>query len=177
MMGLPAAQSQRMHAHTIAEIYVILRGRVVSIDGNGGREIAGPLDCLYMPPGCFHTTRALVTEDVEFLWLHDRQEPEGAARYADEPPPSPEMRLVRFEDLDPSWEGPQAKEVGCLRWAVSWVGAATGTDLNPGTSIASDTVALGLMGLLPANAQPVRSQPCGVVYVVARGQSVASVGE
>ena len=163
LMGLPAAQAQRMHAHTIAEIYVILGGRVVSFDGNGNREIAAPLDCLYMPPGCSHATRAVADADASFLWLHDRQEPEGAARYSDAPEACPAMRLIRFQDLEASWDGHQAKEVGFLRWAVTWV--------------RSDTVALGLMGLLPANAQPLRSLPCAVVYVVARGRVVATVGE
>ena len=73
------------------------------------------------------------------------------------------MRIIRFDDLEPSWDGDQAKEVGFLRWAVTWV--------------RSDTVALGLMGVLPANAQPLRSLPCGVVYVVARARVVATLGE
>jgi mannose-6-phosphate isomerase-like protein (cupin superfamily) len=167
MMGLPAAQSQRVHRHTIAEIYVILRGRVVSFDGNGGREVAGPLDCLFMPPGCFHATRALPDEDVEFLWLHDRQEPDDVAQYSDDPTPCPPMRLVRFEDLDPSWDAARAKEVGTLRWNARWVGGAGAG------SVPSETVELGLLGLQEANRLPLRAHASALSYFVVRGEVVA----
>lgn len=178
VMGLPVAQAQRLHCHTIAEIYVVFKGRVVSFDGNGNREVAGPLDCLYMPPGCYHATRACGDEDVEFLWLHDRQEPLGVADYPEEEQvPCPQMKTVRFEDLVPSWGGHQAKEVGHLRWLASWVGATTGLDLNPGTSVSSDNIALGFMGILPANKQPMRTQACAVAYFVAQGHVVVSIGE
>lgn len=175
MMGLPAAQAQRLHSHTIAEIYVVLKGRVISSDGNGNREVAGPLDCLYMPPGCYHATRARGDEDVEFLWLHDRQEPLGSAEYPEEPVPCPEMKMVRFEDLVPSWGAHQAKEVGYLRWLASWVGGKTGLDLNPEASVSSDNIALGFMGLLPANKQPMRAQACAVAYFVVRGHVAATI--
>ena len=175
MMGLPAAQAQRLHCHTIAEIYIVLKGRVISFDGNGNREVAGPLDCLYMPPGCYHATRARGDEDVEFLWLHDRQEPLGSAEYPEEPIPCPEMRMVRFEDLVPYWDGPRAKEVGHLRWLASWVGGAGGLDLNPEYSVPSDNIALGFMGILPANKQPMRAQACAVTYFVARGNVTVAV--
>lgn len=175
MMGLPAAQAQRLHSHTIAEIYVVLKGRVVSFDGNGNREVAGPLDCLYMPPGCYHATRARGDEDVEFLWLHDRQELLGSAEYPEEPVPCPEMRIVRFEDLVPYWESDRAKEVGHLRWLASWVGGASGLDLNPEVSVSSDNIALGFMGILPANKQPMRTQACAVTYFVVRGHVAAAV--
>ncbi len=176
MMGLPAAQSQLLHYHTIAEIYVVLKGRVVSFDGNGNREIAGPLDCLYMPPGCYHATRALGGEDVEFLWLHDRQEPLGVADYPEkESVPCPEMKMVRFEDLVPYWDSHLAKEAGYSRWLASWVGGKVGMVLNPGASVSSDNIALGFMGLLPANRQPMRPQPCAVTYFVARGHVAAVI--
>ncbi len=174
-MGLPAAQAQRMHCHTIAEIYVVLKGRVISFDGNGNREVAGPLDCLYTPPGCYHATLAHGDEDVEFLWIHDRQEPLGAATYPEEPLPCPEMKMVRFEDLVPYWGSHQAKEVGHLRWLASWVGGTTGPDLNPESSVPNDNIALGLMGLLPANKQPMQAQPCAVAYFVVRGHVAVNI--
>jgi quercetin dioxygenase-like cupin family protein len=174
LMGLPAAQSQRIHRHTITEIYVVLRGRVMSFDSNGHRAVAGPLDCLHTPPGCYHATRALGDADVEFLWVHDRQEPEGAGDYADAPPPGPAMQVVRFADLEPSWDAPKARDVGFLRWSVAWVGGG-GPDLERGVAVGSDTIAMGLMGLLPGNRQPRHAQPCGVVYLLARGDVVAEV--
>jgi mannose-6-phosphate isomerase-like protein (cupin superfamily) len=170
LMGLPAAQSQRMHRHTVAEIYVVLRGRVVSFDSNGHRAVAGPLDCLYMPAGCYHATRALPDADVEFLWVHDRQEPVDAGDYADEPGPGPAMTVVRFDDLEPSWAARSAKEVGFLRWSATWVDGA-----GHGPSVLSDTIEMGLMGLLGANRQPTQAQPCGVVYLLVHGEVVADV--
>jgi mannose-6-phosphate isomerase-like protein (cupin superfamily) len=178
MMGLPVAQAQRLHCHTIAEIYVILKGRVIGSDGNGNREEAGPLDCLYIPPGSYHTTRNSGDEDVEFLWLHDRQEPVGLADYPEEElVPCPEMKTVRFEDLVPYWGSHQAKEPGYLRWLASWVGGTRSLDLNPEASVSSDNIVLGFMGILPANKQPMRAQPCAVTYFVVRGHVAVALGE
>ncbi len=174
MMGLPAAQAQKMHCHTITEIYVVLKGRVVSFDGNGNREIAGPLDCLYMPVGCYHATRALADEDVEFLWVHDRQEPLGAAHYPEtEDIPCPPMHMVRFADLAPSWESSQAREVGFLRWLVTYVrGGSTSAEVAADGSLTNENIALGLLGIQPANQQPLEAAEVPIVYFVAQGQVV-----
>lgn len=176
MMGLPAAQAQRLHCHTITEIYVVLKGRVVSFDGNGNREIAGPLDCLYMPVGCYHATRALADEDVEFLWIHDRQEPLGAAHYPDtEDIPCPPMRLVRFADLTPSWQSSQAREIGFVRWLMTYVrGGSRPEGVATDGSLTNQNIALGLLGIQPANRQPLEAAGVPLVYFVAQGQVAVS---
>lgn len=176
VMGLPAAQAQKMHCHTITEIYVVLKGRVVSFDGNGNREIAGPLDCLYMPVGCYHATRALSDEDVEFLWIHDRQEPLGAAHYPDtEDMPCPPMHLVRFDDLVPSWQSSQAREVGFLRWLVTYVtGASRSEQVAADGSLTNENIAVGLLSIQPGNQQPREVAQEPLAYVVVRGQVVVT---
>ncbi len=176
MMGLPAAQAQKMHCHTITEIYVVLKGRVISFDGNGNREIAGPFDCLYMPVGCYHATRALSDEDVEFLWIHDRQEPLGAAHYPDtEDIPCPPMHMLRFTDLAPSWQLSQAREVGFLRWLVTYVrGASDAEQVTADGPVTNENIALGLLGIQPGNQQPLEAAGVPLVYFVARGQVVVA---
>jgi hypothetical protein len=49
-------------------------------------------------------------------------EPLGAAHYPDtEDIPCPPMHMVRFADQAPSWQSSQAREVGFLRWLVTYV--------------------------------------------------------
>ncbi len=161
-----------MHCHTITEIYVVLKG----FDGNGNRKIAGPLDCLYMPVGCYHATRALSDEDVEFLWIHDRQEPLGAAHYPDtEDIPCPPMHMVRFADLAPSWQSSQAREVGFLRWLVTYVrGVSNAEQVTADGSLTNENTALGVLGIQPASQQPLEVAEVPLVYFVARGWVVVA---
>ncbi len=177
-MGLPAAQAQRIHAHTITETYVVLSGQLVGYDGNGNRETAGPLDCVSMPPGCYHATRALVASDVELLWVHDRQEPLGAAHYPDtDDVPCPPMRPVPFVPLVPTWDAPQAKEAGFLRWHATWIHAGDTDDARPDGSLTSPNLSLGITGILPANQQPTAARDAPAVYFVARGRVVVTSDE
>ena len=112
------------------------------------------------------------------LWLHDRQQPVGEAEYPEgDLVPCPEMKMVRFDDLVPHWGGQRAKEVGYSRWLASWVGGTTGPDLNPRVSVSSDNIALGFMGIPPANRQSMRAQPCAVTYFVVRGRIAVALGE
>lgn len=177
-MGLPAAQAQRIHAHTITETYVVLAGRLVSYDGNGNQEVAGPMDCVSMPPGCYHATRALAGSDVELLWVHDRQEPLGAAHYPDtDDNPCPPMRPVPFAPLVPTWDTPRAKEAGFLRWHATWIHAGEGDAVSDDGSLASSALSLGVTGILPANQQPMAERPDAAIYFVARGRVALTADE
>jgi hypothetical protein len=47
LMRMPVGNRQAgVHVHSVAEIYVILKGEVESFDGVGNTHRAGPLDCL-----------------------------------------------------------------------------------------------------------------------------------
>ena len=176
MMRMPVGNRQAgVHTHTITEIYVILKGEVESFDGVGNRHRAGPLDCLYIPPGVPHAVRTVGDTDLELIWLHDGIEKLGTAVYLDGPGPFPaddEVRLIRFADLDPDWGGAQAKEGGHLRWSVNWV-AEPNTRRNRGIAVPNARLGVGATVILPGNAHVSHAHPHPETYVVIRGKALA----
>jgi len=160
VMALPVGQRQYgLHRHTTTEIYLILKGRVESLEAEGQRQVAGPMDCLYIPAQAPHAVRTVGDEDVLLLFTHDDHEEIGRSQYvSDDDPslaePAPHPILVRWDDLDPWWGAPQAKEAGHLRWSVSWVGGGDDRlNLNPAAAARSDIVALGATVIGAANAE------------------------
>jgi mannose-6-phosphate isomerase-like protein (cupin superfamily) len=182
LMWLPIGNRQYgVHVHTVTEIYVILKGRVESVEPGGTPHVAGPLDCLYIPAGSPHAVRAIGDEDVLLLWVHDALEPEGASQYFDDDEPRPDgapsVSLIRWEALEPRWTTPGAKQGGHMRWATSWVGGGEGlVHFNREAGATSDRIAFGATVVPPGNAQVPHSHGVVEHYVVARGQA-AVLGE
>ncbi|MEZ5076760.1 MAG: cupin domain-containing protein [Solirubrobacterales bacterium] len=161
VMGLPAGQRQfGLHRHPTTEIYLILAGRVESIEAEGQRQMLGPLDCLYIPPAAPHCVRAVGDEDVLLLYAHDDHERLGESKYVEDDDPTlgrpePHPEVVARDDLAPWWGAPGATEAGQLRWSVSWVGGADPRlDHNPERSARHDGVALGMTSIEAAGAAP-----------------------
>ena len=160
VMGLPVGQRQYgLHRHTTTEIYLILEGRVESLEGQGRRQLAGPMDCIYIPADAPHCVRTVGDEDVLLLFYHDDHERFGESVYVPDDDPSlfepcPHPTIVRWDALDPWWGAPRAREAGHLRWSVSWVGGGAdgGLNRNPGVAAANHAVALGATVVNAANA-------------------------
>lgn len=160
IMGLPVGQRQwGLHRHTTTEIYLILRGRVESLEAEGVTQSMGPMDLLYIPADAPHAVRTVGDEDVLLMYVHDEHEALGASRYyADDDPsharPSIHPTVVRWDDLEPWWGAPQAKEAGHMRWSVTWVGGGDGRlNLNRGRAAHSDVAALGATVISVANVE------------------------
>jgi mannose-6-phosphate isomerase-like protein (cupin superfamily) len=53
-MSLPRGQRQEgLHSHTVAEIYIILKGQLIGWDGRGDSHLGTTGDCIYIPAGKF----------------------------------------------------------------------------------------------------------------------------
>lgn len=181
LMRMPHGNRQAgVHVHSVTEIYVILKGRCESFDGEGRRHVAEPLDCLYIPAGVPHGVRTVGDEELELIWVHDAIEPWGVSTYLDGPGPFPaedEVRLIRFDDLAPQWTAPQAKEVGTIRWMVNWVAGPAGCrNLNPGVAVVNPRLALGLTVVSPWNRHLPRPHAGGETYVILSGTAIAEIG-
>ncbi|MEZ5076761.1 MAG: cupin domain-containing protein [Solirubrobacterales bacterium] len=177
MMWLAAGNRQfGVHRHTVAEIYVILRGRVESIEP-GRRTQAGPLDCLYMPAGAPHAVRAIGGEDVQLLWCHDENETLGLSEYFGEDDErwhdeGPGVQVVRWAELQPRWEAPGGRRGGTLRWSASWAGCERGeVPIDPGVGAASERVGLGTTVLPPGNSHVPHAHDVAEHYVVVSGRA------
>ncbi len=80
--------------------------------------------------------------------------------------------IVRFNDLEASWNTRQARQPGYMRWLVTWVGGpAEYINTNPDDAIESTQCAVGMM-YLPRGQRQAGKHTHGVteVYIVLRGQ-------
>ena len=180
LMRMPVGNRQAgVHFHSVAEIYVILKGQVESFDGVGNIHRAGPLDCLYIPAGVPHAVRTIGDEDLQLIWVHDALEKNGTSVYLDGPGPFPAddtVSLIPFLDLEPNWCEERANEPGFLRWFVNWVGGCEGyVNFNPAHAMSSDRIGLGLMSLLPGNKEVPLSHPDAEINIVLSGKVVTTL--
>lgn len=171
LMRMPVGNRQAgVHAHSITEIYVILRGEVESFDGVGNIHRAGPLDCIYIPAGVPHGVRTVGDEDLELIWLHDAIEREGVSRYLEGSGPFPaedEVSLIPLSDLEPVWCD---KGVGHLFWSARWV---TGPGGGPLPAVRNELMDLGLTVVSPWNAIPPEQAATDMTYIILRGHGMA----
>lgn len=80
-------------------------------------------------------------------------------------------RIVRFQDLEPVWYLPKAKEPGFMRWLVSWIGGPAGY-VNPslGTSTVNEQMVVGYMSLPVGQRQPgLHTHTVAETYIVLSG--------
>ena len=81
-------------------------------------------------------------------------------------------RIVRFRDLEASWNTKQARQPGFMRWLVTWLGGPAGhINTNPGVAVESIRCAVGMMVLPPGQRQAGRHiHGVTEVYVVLQGE-------
>lgn len=182
LMRMPAGNRQAgVHVHSVTEIYVILKGQVESFDGVGNRHRAGPMDCLYIPKGVPHGVRTVGDVDLELIWFHDAIERHGVSVYLDGTGPFPaaeQVQLIACKDLEPDWNGPQAKQGGTLRWRTNWVaGGGSMVNHNPGVAVVNDRVAAGITAILPGNSSVFHSHGFAETYVILSGSGAVQCGD
>jgi len=181
LMHIPKGNRQRgLHYHSIAEIYVILKGEVMGWDGNKEVHRAGPLDCIYIPKGCPHGVRSVGGEEVDLIWIHDNVEKKGTSIYWDSSKPNPQtsdIEMVRFKDLEPRWDGLDIKDPGHMHYMVSYVGGKEGKlNFNRGVASESENIGIGLLVVEPGHKQVAKDLPTSEVYVLVRGKAIIDFG-
>ncbi|KAH4016014.1 hypothetical protein HBI92_030420 [Parastagonospora nodorum] len=180
-MSLPRGQRQSgLHAHTVAEIYVILKGRLMGWDGRGENHIANTGDCVYIPAGVPHGVRCYGSEDAELIWIHDNIERKDAVTYFTGPGPYPQsddIKVIRYKDLEPSYDAPRCKEPEFMRWNISYVGGPHGfTNHNPEQAALSRSIHIGVLALDPAQKEVPFSADEDELYILLDHEVVVSAG-
>lgn len=168
------------HAHTVTEIYIILKGEIEGFDGTDEKHRAGPMDCVYIPKGVPHGVRNCSSEDLELLWIHDGIEVKGASTYYYTKETTPNIggvQVIKFNNLMPHWAAPSCQVKPHLRYAVSYVGGKDGyINTNPEDAVISDKTALGINVIFPGNRQVSHSIPGRVFYCVLEGNACVTKG-
>jgi len=183
LMNMPVGQRQKgLHYHSVAEIYVVIKGELEGYDGKGQLHRAGPLDCIYIPAGVPHGVRNCGTEDCELIWVHDGIEKIGTSVYYFDgvvtgPPQVEEISVINFIDLEPSYSVHRAKEIEYMRWVINWVGGLSGYENhNRGIAAESEKVAIGMTVLQPGQKVFPHAHEDAEIYVVLRGKGLINLG-
>lgn len=181
MKLMTGCRQKGIHAHTIVEIYIILKGEIEGFDGTDHKHYAGPMDCVYIPKGVPHGVRNSGTEDLDLLWIHDGIEKKGLSTYYFEEGSAPKIggvSVIKFNNLEPHWAAPKAKEAPFLRYAITYVGGKDGyINTNPKQAALNDKTALGMMVIYPGNGQVPHSLPGNQCYVICQGRALITKGQ
>lgn len=177
LMNLLEGQQQKgLHYHSVAEIYVILKGELESYDGRGETHRAGVFDCIYIPAGVPHGVRNCGREDCELLWVHDGIEKIGTSVYYMDgivtgPPQIDDISIVSFGDLEPKYKFCSDQEEPVPYSLISWVGgiSAEYVNHNRGVAVPSERVGLGMTILRSGQEAPLEINGVGTCYVIAAG--------
>lgn len=80
--------------------------------------------------------------------------------------------VIRFDELQPTWNTMHAREDGHIRWITSYYGGTSGQiNDNPETGLVSDRTAAGMMWLAAGNRQfGVHEHTVAEIYVILQGQ-------
>jgi len=83
------------------------------------------------------------------------------------------VRIVRNDDLEPTWTVKQAKEPGFMRSLITWVGGPEGyVNTNPEVAVISQDSAIGLMRMPIGNRQAgVHVHSVTEIYVILKGEA------
>jgi len=99
-MAMPQGNRQAgVHVHSVAEIYVILKGEIEGFDHTGAPHRAGPFDCIYIPAGVPHGVRSVGCQDLHLVWVHDAIERLGVSQYLDAAAPDATPERIRIVSL------------------------------------------------------------------------------
>ena len=144
-MAMPQGNRQAgLHKHSVAEIYVILKGEIEGYDHTGVPHRAGPLDCIYIPAGVPHGVRTCGTEDLHLVWIHDAIERLGISVYLDVAAPgdcTEHIRIVRMTDQLPHWRTGMPQDG--FRWHTGYVGDGAGEVPNSAIRLGVTSLSTG----------------------------------
>ena len=159
-MAMPPGNRQAgLHIHSVAEIYVILKGEIEGYDHTGVAHRAGPSDCIYVPAGVPHGVLTCGSEELHLIWVHDAIERLGVSVYLDDDQSGHSDQHIR---IVPATERFQQAAGNDRVWMAGYVGAGPGEIPNP-------AITLGVRRLLSGAVDPIEPAAVGRLLIGVAG--------
>jgi mannose-6-phosphate isomerase-like protein (cupin superfamily) len=164
-MAMPQGNRQAgLHIHSVAEIYVILKGEIEGYDHTGVAHRAGPSDCIYIPAGVPHGVRTVGSEDLHLIWVHDSIERLGVSVYLDDGQTGQTGQSDQHISIVSSTDRFRQADGNDRVWAAGYVGAVSGEIANP-------AITLGVKRLLSGGIDPVEPAAAGRLLIGIAGDT------